>query len=188
MLVGISGTTGVQIGTHFLKKLYELGVNFELIISEMAQEIIRLETKEEISDLKKLATHVYNNNDLTAPPASGSSKFDTMVIIPCSMKTLSAISQGYANTLISRAADVIIKEGGKLVLVPRESPLSVIHLKNMLFLAKLGVVIAPPIPSFYYHPTSLDELIEHMIGRILDQLGIEVNIKRWNSIYENSKK
>ena len=118
---------------------------------------------------------------MEAAPASGSYKIETMVVVPCSMKSLSAISNGYADNLITRAADVMIKERRQLVLVVRESPLSAIHLENMLKLARIGVVIAPPVPSFYIKPKTVDDLIEYLVGRILDQIGIESNIKRWGS-------
>lgn len=179
MLVAITGASGVQIAIKLLEVLKSKGVKTELIISRVALDIIKIESNYNISDIRKLATKNYDIKDLTAPPASGSYILNEMVIVPCSMKTLSAIANGYANNLITRAADVIIKEKGKLVLVVRESPLSAIHLKNMLKLAKLGVVIAPPIPSYYINPKNVDELIEHSVGRILDQFGIESGIKRW---------
>ena len=187
MLVAISGTTGVQIGARFMKILHELKIEFDLIISEMAQKIIQIETNEDIKNLERLANNVYDNNDLTAPPASGSSNKEIMVIIPCSMKSLSAIAHGYSNSLITRAADVMIKEKKKLVIMPRENPLSVIHLKNMLTLAEVGVVIFPPIPSFYYNPQSIEDLIDHMLGRLLDQLEIKTNIRRWDEVYNKSE-
>ena len=188
VLVAISGTTGVQIGIKFLKKLHEMGIHVVLIISEIAKQIIKIETNENIDNIEKLAKEVYNNQDMTAPPASGSFKIDAMVIIPCSMKTISAIAHGFGHSLMTRAADVTIKEKRKLILAPRESPLSVIHLKNLLSLAKAGVIIAPPIPSFYHDPQTINDIIDHMLGRLLDHLGIETNIKRWDAIYKNFKK
>lgn len=179
MLVAITGASGTKIAIKLLEVLKSKGVKTELIISRVAHDIIKIESNYSISDILKLATKNYDIKDLTAPPASGSYFLNEMVIVPCSMKTLSAIANGYANNLITRAADVIIKEKGKLVLVVRESPLSAIHLKNMLKLAKLGVIIAPPVPSYYINPKSVDELIEHSVGRILDQFGIESGIKRW---------
>ncbi len=179
MLVAITGASGVQISIKLLKVLKSKGIKTELIISKIAEDIIKIESNHNISDVRELATKNYDVNDLSAPPASGTYKLEDMVVVPCSMKTLSAIANGYADNLISRAADVIIKEQGKLVLVVRESPFSAIHLENMLKLAKLGVVIAPPIPSYYIMPKNVDELIEHSVGRILDQFGIESGIKRW---------
>jgi 4-hydroxy-3-polyprenylbenzoate decarboxylase len=179
MLVAITGASGSILGIHFLEELLKLDIKTELIISESAEIIIKTELDYKIEDVRKLAAKNYKVNDLTASPASGSYKIDTMVIIPCSMKTLAAIANGYSDNLITRAADVMIKERRKLILVVRETPLSAIHLENMLKLSKLGVVIFPPIPSFYYKPTNIDDLIKHTIGRILDQIGIEIDIKRW---------
>lgn len=179
MLIAITGASGVQIAIKLLEYLNKKKIMTELIISNIAKEIIHIETDIKISDIQNLADKNYEVEDLTAPPASGSYKIDTMVIVPCSMKTLAAIANGYADNLITRAADVMIKENRKLILVVRESPLSAIHLENMLKLAKLGVVIAPPVPSYYIKPKNVDDLIEYTVGRLLDQMGIESNIKRW---------
>lgn len=181
MLIAITGASGVEIAVKLLQKLNEKGFTIELIISHAAEKIINLETEYKISEIRRLATKNYDVDDIAGAPASGSYKIDTMIIVPCSMKTLSAIANGYANNLIARAADVMIKENKRLVLVVRESPLSPIHLENMLKLARLGVIIAPPMPSYYIKPKSVDELIEHTVGRILDQLGIESDIKRWGA-------
>ena len=182
MLVAITGATGVQLAIKLLETLKEKNVKTELVISNIAEKIIAIETKYQISDIYKLADRNFDVDDLLAPPASGSYRLDSMIIIPCSMKSLSAIANGYANNLITRAADVMIKENRKLILVVRETPFSAIHLENMLKLAKLGVVIFPPIPSYYIKPKNIEELIEFTIGRILDQLGIESNIKRWGNL------
>ncbi|MFW9875492.1 MAG: UbiX family flavin prenyltransferase [Candidatus Thorarchaeota archaeon] len=182
MLVAITGATGVDLAVKFLKILKEKKIEVELIISKVAEKIIDIETDYNISEIRNVADKNYDIDDLLAPPASGSYKIESMVIIPCSMKTLSAIANGYANNLISRAADVMIKEKRKLLLAVRETPFSAIHLENMLKLARLGVIICPPIPSYYIKPKSVEELIEYTIGRILDQIGIESNIKRWGTI------
>jgi len=182
MLVAITGTTGVDLAVKLLKTLREKKIEITLIISKIAEKIIEIETDYKISDIRELANNNYDVDDLLAPPASGSFKIDTMIVIPCSMKTLSAIANGYANNLISRAADVMIKEKRKLILVVRETPFNVIHLENMLKLARLGVIINPPIPSYYIKPKSVDQLIEYTIGRILDQIGIDSDIPRWGSI------
>ncbi|MFX1329225.1 MAG: UbiX family flavin prenyltransferase [Promethearchaeota archaeon] len=182
MLVAITGASGVHLAVRFLEKLKERDIKTELIISKNAEKIITVETDYEISEVRKLAYKNYDVNDLLAPPASGSYKLDSMIIIPCSMKSLSAIANGYANNLITRAADVTIKENRTLILVVRETPFSAIHLKNMLKLAKLGVIIFPPIPSYYIKPKNVDELIDFTIGRILDLIGIESNIKRWGNL------
>jgi len=182
-LIAISGATGVQIAIRLLEIFKEKKIERELIISKLAQKVIELETDYSISEIRNLASKNYDVDDLTAPPASGSYKIENMIIIPCSMKTLAAIANGYADNLITRAADVIIKEQRKLVLVVRESPLNAIHLENMLKLARLGVIIAPPIPSYYIKPKNVNDLIEHTVGRILDQIGIESDIKRWGTDY-----
>ena len=181
MLVAITGASGSILGIKFLEELEKIEVSTELIISEKAEIIIKTETDYKISDVRNIATKNYDVNDLTAAPASGSYKTDKMVIIPCSMKTLAAIANGYSDNLISRVADVMIKERRKLILVVRETPLNAIHLENMLKLTKLGVIIFPPVPSFYYRPQRIDDIIKHTIGRILDQIGIEIDIKRWGN-------
>ena len=181
MLIAITAATGVDIAIKLLEKLKEKEIFTELIISKIAEEIIAVETNYTISDIRSLAHKNYEVDDFKAPPASGSYKIDSMIIVPCSMKTLAAIANGYADNLITRAADVMIKEKRKLILVVRESPLSVIHLENMLKLARIGVIIAPPIPSYYIKPKSVNDLIEYTVGRLLDQMDIESNIKRWGS-------
>lgn len=181
VIVAISGATGVIYGIKLLEalqdnKLYEI----HLLISPWAERIIKSETNFSVKQVKNYASYYYEINDFNAPIASGSFKTDGMVIIPCSMKTLSAIAHGYADNLITRSADVIIKEKRKLILIPRETPLSTIHLENMVKLARLGIVILPPIPAFYYKPKSLIEIIDHLTSKILDNLGIENHLyKRW---------
>ncbi len=180
MLVAITGATGVDLTIKLLEILIEKKVNVELVISRNAEKIISIETDYHVSEIRKLANKNYDVDDLQAAPASGSYKGNiSMIVIPCSMKTLSAIANGYANNLITRAADVMIKEKRKLILVVRESPFSAIHLENMLKLAQIGVVILPPIPSYYIRPKSVEELKTFTVGRILDQVGIESKIKRW---------
>ena len=181
VIVAICGATGVIYGIKLLKalqnnKFYEI----HLLISPWAERIIKSETNFSVKQVKNYASYYYEINDFNAPIASGSFKTDGMVIVPCSMKTLSAIAHGYADNLITRSADVIIKEKRKLILVPRETPLSTIHLENMVKLARLGIVILPPIPAFYYKPKSLNEIIDHLASKILDNLGIENHLyKRW---------
>lgn len=181
VLIGITGATGIRIAIKLLEILKERGIDRELIISEIAEKVIELESDYKISEIRNLASKNYDFDDLTAAPSSGSYKIEKMIVVPCTMKTLSAIANGYADNLITRAADVMIKEQRKLVLIVRESPFSAIHLENMLKLARLGVVIAPPVPSYYIKPKSVDELIDFTVGRILDQLGIDSGIKRWGS-------
>jgi 4-hydroxy-3-polyprenylbenzoate decarboxylase len=134
--------------------------------------------------VKSLASKFYSNDNMAAAISSGSFRTDGMVIIPCSMKTLSSIANGYEDSLISRAAGVCIKESRKLVIVPRETPLSRIHLENMLKLSQTGVIILPAMPGFYYKPRTMDDMIAHIVGKMLDQFGIEHNIfRRWTEHY-----
>jgi 4-hydroxy-3-polyprenylbenzoate decarboxylase len=179
ILIAVTGASGIVIAEKLLKVLKTKKIKTELIISKSAEVVILSETESKLRDIQQLATKYYTYDDFTAPPASGSHKIDSMIIVPCTMKTLSAIANGYSDNLITRAADVTIKEKRKLILIVRESPLSPIHLENMLKLARLGIVIAPPVPSYYIKPKSVDELINHTVGRILDQIGIESGIKRW---------
>jgi 4-hydroxy-3-polyprenylbenzoate decarboxylase len=179
ILIAITGASGIPIAEKLLEVLKSKDIKTELIISKSAEVVISSETDRKIKEIQQLATKSYDVDDLTAPPASGSYKIEVMIIVPCTMKTLAAIANGYSDNLITRAADVAIKEKRKLILIVRESPLSPIHLENMLKLANLGVVIAPPVPSYYIKPKSVDDLINHTVGRILDQIGIESGIKRW---------
>jgi 4-hydroxy-3-polyprenylbenzoate decarboxylase len=179
MLIAITGASGIILSVKLLEKLKEKKVLTELIISKVAEKIIKIESEYTLDFIRSLAINNYNAEDLTAPPASGSYKVDAMVIIPCSMKTLASIANGYADNLITRAADVMIKEHRKLILVVRETPFNAIQLENMLKLSRLGVIIAPPIPSYYIKPKTINDINEYFIGRILDHLGIESNIKRW---------
>ncbi len=181
VLIGITGATGIPIAIKLLEILKEKGIDRELIISIIAEKVIELESDYSVSEIRNLASKNYDVDDLTAAPSSGSYKNENMIIVPCTMKTLSAIANGYADNLITRAADVMIKEQRKLVLIVRESPFSAIHLENMLKLARLGVVIAPPVPSYYIKPKSVNELIEFTVGRILDQIGIDSGIVRWGA-------
>ena len=179
VLVAITGASGVDLAVILLEQLKKNGLNTELVITKVAEKIVNIETDYKVSDIIDLSDKYYDVDDLTAGPASGSYKNNIMIIIPCSMKTLAAIANGYADNLITRAADVIIKEQRKLILVVRESPFSAIHLENMLKLSRLGVIIAPPIPSYYIKPKSIKELNEYFVGRILDHIGVESDIKRW---------
>ena len=179
ILIAITGATGIKMAIKLIEVLNEKKINTELIISKAAELVIQKEADYSLSEIRKLSTQWYDVHDLAAAPASGSHIIDAMVIVPCTMKTLAAIANGYADNLITRAADVTIKEKRKLVLVVRESPLSAIHLENMLKLARLGVVIAPPVPSYYIKPKSVEELVNYTVGRILDQININNEIKRW---------
>ncbi|MEW6182899.1 MAG: UbiX family flavin prenyltransferase [Bacillota bacterium] len=173
VVVGITGASGVIYGITLLKALNDCRVETRLIISRQAEVITALETSHSPADIRALATHTYTEDEFIAPVASGSFLHDGMVVAPCSMKTLAGIAAGYAENLIQRAADVTVKEGRRLILLPRESPLSAIHLENMLKLARMGVVIAPPVPAFYHRPETVSDLVDFTVGRLLDLLGLK---------------
>lgn len=184
IIVGITGATGAPLALRLLQALRKFAdVETHLIISPWARTTIELETSLPFRDVKRLADVVYNANNQAASISSGSFLTAGMIIIPCSMKTLAGIRAGYADDLIGRAADVVINEGRKLVLVPRETPLSSIHLHNMAALADLGVRIVPPMPAFYNHPQTVDDIIDHVVARVLDQFGLEYSAaRRWNGL------
>lgn len=181
IVIGISGASGVQYGIRLLEALRNMGgFNTHLIISEPAKELIRIETELQVSDVEALGDHIYGDDDFTAPVASGSHRSRGMIIAPCSMKTLASIAAGMSDTLISRAADVCLKEKRPLVLMVRETPLNLIHIKNMKRAAEAGATILPACPAFYPRPGTVDDMIDFMAGRALDLLGIEHNLyKRW---------
>jgi len=180
LIVGISGSSGSILGIKLLEFLWSANFETHLIISSPAESIIPYETEYEIADVKKLATKVYDNQDFFTPVASGSFKTDAMIIIPCSMKTLAGIASGYSDNLMLRAADVCLKERRKLVLVTRETPLSLIHIKNMERVTQAGAVVVPPMLSFYSKPKTIDDMINYNLGKVLDVLGIENKLyERW---------
>lgn len=180
VVVAMTGASGAIYGITLLEQLKLLGIECHLILSPWAAQTITLETGWTPEQVRELAVCSYKADDLTAPVASGSFLHQGMVIAPCSMKTLASIACGYSNNLISRAADVTIKERRPLILLVRETPLSAIHLENMLKLARLGVIIMPPIPSFYQHPRTIEDLVLQTTARVLDLLGIAHNLgKRW---------
>jgi flavin prenyltransferase len=180
IIVGISGASGIIYGIRLLEVLKEIAIETHLIMSEWAERILALETDYDPAYVTGLAAARYENRDLAAPVSSGSFMTAGMVIAPCSMKTLAGIAGGYSQNLLERAADVTIKEGRKLVLMPRETPLSPIHLENMLKLARIGVAIAPPMPAFYIKPQNIRELVDHQVGKIIDRLGLQHRpFKRW---------
>ena len=181
LIVAITGASGVIYGKRLLEILREKKVETYLIVSKAAENVIQHELETTKRELEKLASHVYDVNDLSAPIVSGSFKTDGMIVIPCSMKTLAGIAHGYSENLILRAADVTLKEKRKLILVPRETPLSVVHLRNMLDLASQGVFILPAMPAYYHKPEKIEDLIDFVVGKALDLLGIEHELfKRWS--------
>lgn len=182
LIVGISGTSGIIYGIRLLEILKKKDVETHLVLTDIAESILREETSLHSSDVKALATYFYNIDDLTALISSGSFRTDGMIIIPCSMKTLSGIAHGYSENLLLRAADVTIKENRRLILVPRETPLSPIHLQNMLDLSRIGIIILPAMPAFYHKPNTIDDLVNFVVGRVLDILKIEHSLyRRWDN-------
>jgi len=180
LVVGISGASGVIYGVRFLEVLKDLKIESELILTSGAKQTLVHEMGIEASKVEKLATRVYDEKNLAASPASGSYKTDGMVVVPCSMKTLAGIASGYSDNLLLRAADVTLKQGRRLVLVPRETPLNRIHLENLLKAHQAGAIILPAMPGFYHRPKDLQDLIDHVIGKILDAFEIEHNLyRRW---------
>ncbi|MDR7665561.1 UbiX family flavin prenyltransferase [Methanosarcina sp. Z-7115] len=178
--VGISGASGIQYGIRLLEVLAEKGIKTHLILTDAAKQIIQIETDYTPEAVEKLATWNYSQKDFSAPIASGSYRTAGMVIAPCSMKTLAAVANGVSDTLITRAADVCLKEERKLILMTRETPLNLIHIENMLQAKRAGASILPACPGFYSRPKTLEDLIDIMVGRTLDLLGIENEIyRRW---------
>ncbi len=180
LVVGITGSTGVIYGIKLLEVLKEKNVQTHLILTEWAQKCIAMETDYTLDQVKSLATIISDETNMASSVSSGTHKIDGMIVIPCSMKTLSSIANGYDETLVARAAGVTLKESRKLILVTRETPLTAINLENMLKLARLGVIILPPVPGFYTKPKTIDEIVSHTIGKCLDQFDIEHDLyKRW---------
>lgn len=183
IIIGISGASGAIYGIELLKVLKALKVDTHLIISKTANITIAEETDYKVSDVVKLATEFHKVDDLAACVSSGSHKTAGMIIAPCSMRSLAEIATGVTSNLLTRSADVCLKERRKLVLMVRETPLHSIHLRNMLTLSDMGVVIAPPVPAFYSKPASLDEMVKHTIARILDNFDLDSGeIRRWQGL------
>ena len=182
-VIGMSGASGACYGIRLLEVLGEVGCTTHLVMSEAARKIIEIETDKNVREIETMADHVYLPRDFTAPIASGSHPFDAMVVVPCSMRTLAGIANGVADTLITRVADVGLKERRRLILVPRESPLSLIHLRNMVVVTEAGAVVLPACPGFYSQPRSLEDLVDVVVGRILDLLGLDHSLyRRWRGV------
>lgn len=180
IVVAITGASGAIFGIRVLEMLQKLSIETHLIVSRWARTTIAHETNYSLTQVEALASFVHHEENQAAPVSSGSFKTDGMIVAPCSMRTLAAIRSGAGDTLICRAADVMLKERRKLVLVARESPFSEIHLENMLSLSRMGVVILPPAPAFYNRPQSVDDVVNHVVGRMLDQFGLDApTMSRW---------
>jgi 4-hydroxy-3-polyprenylbenzoate decarboxylase len=189
LIVGLTGATGAILGIRLLEVLKSCDVESHLIITKWAQRTIEHETRYSINDVRALASVTHHLADMGASVSSGSFLTDGMVVIPCSMRTLGSIAHGYGEHLVHRAADVILKERRKLVLVARETPLSTIHLENMLKLASMGVTILPPMPAFYNHPQSVGDIVDHIVARVLDQFELAAPFaKRWDGQMQKPEK
>ena len=182
IIIGISGASGAIFGIRLLELLQAApAVETHVVISKWGQQTLEHETSWSAKEVRELADVAYAAGELSAAVSSGSFRTDGMVIVPCSMRTLGCIANGYGDSLIHRAADVVLKERRRLIVVPRETPLSEINLENMLKLARMGVTILPSDPAFYAHPKTIPDLVEHTVVRILDQLGVESDlIERWD--------
>ena len=183
LIIGMSGASGAILGIELLKAL-KINHDYEshLVMTKGAEETIQIETKYKVREVLELADKVYDIKHIGESIASGTFRTEGMIIVPCSMKTVAGIASGYSENLLLRAADVTIKEGRRLVVVARETPLSTIHLRNMVTLAETGAIIIPPMITYYINPLSLDDMNRHIIGKILDRFEIEIDgFNRWSS-------
>jgi 4-hydroxy-3-polyprenylbenzoate decarboxylase len=183
LLIGMSGASGVIYGIRMLEVLQSVAsVEVHLITTPAARKTIRLETDRDPREIDGLADVVHRFGDIAAAPASGSFRIDAMAVVPCSMKTLSAIAHSLSDNLLVRAADVALKERRPLLLAPRETPLHLGHLRSMVAVAELGAIVAPPMPAFYHRPATIDDIVDQTVNRLFDQLGIQLEedlFQRW---------
>jgi 4-hydroxy-3-polyprenylbenzoate decarboxylase len=188
LIVGITGASGAVYGVRLLELLRETDIESHLIISRAAQITLATETTLKVSDVEALADVVHSNQDIGAACSSGSFKNLGMVIAPCSIKTMSEIASGVTSNLISRAADVALKERRRVVLMLRETPLHLGHIKSMVSVTEAGAIVYPPVPAFYAQPASLEQMVDHTLGRVLDLFDIEVGVvKRWTGVRKRPK-
>lgn len=180
LIVGITGASGSVYAVRLIDVLRECGIEVHAVITDSGQRVLDYECGVTMEELSRRVDVLYPNADVGAAIASGSFRMDAMVVLPCSMKTAGAIAHGVTDDLLTRAADVTLKEGRRLLLVPRETPMHEIHIENLLRLARAGAVIMPAAPGFYHRPETLDDLVNMMVGKILDRLGIEAELfTRW---------
>ncbi len=180
MVVGISGASGVVFGVRLLEVLREVGVATHLVMSRSAEVTIAHELDMKVAAVRELATVVHAIGDIGATISSGSFRTRGMIVAPCSMRSMSEIATGVTSSLLTRAADVMLKERRRLVLMVRETPLHTGHLRTMVQLSEMGAIVAPPVPAFYARPASIDEMVDHTVGRVLDLFDIEVGtVRRW---------
>jgi flavin prenyltransferase len=183
LIVGISGATGAIYGVRLLQVLKEKQIDAHLVITSTSKKIIIEETPYSVEEVESLASVVYQDEDLEASISSGSFRTEGMVVLPCSIKTLSGIAHSYNANLLTRAADVTLKERRKLILAIRETPLHTGHVDLMLQASRMGAVLLPPMPAFYFHPRSIEDIINHTVGKVLDLFGIEHDLfKRWGNV------
>jgi 4-hydroxy-3-polyprenylbenzoate decarboxylase len=188
LIVGISGASGVIYGVRLLQLLRNAGVQAHLVMSKTAELTFAYETTLKIADVRTLAHATHAIDDMAAPISSGSFRTMGMIVAPCSMRSMSEISSGVTTTLLTRAADVTLKERRKLVLLVRETPLHTGHLRSMTALSEMGAIIAPPVPAFYAKPETLDDMVDHTVGRVLDLFDIDVGVAhRWGE-HEDSRR
>jgi len=187
LIVGLTGATGSILGIRLLEALKQSDVETHLVVSNWARRTLEHETPYTLAQVSALANVCHNTANMAAEISSGSFLTEGMVVIPCSMRTLGSIAHGTGENLVHRAADVVLKERRKLVLVTRETPLSELHLENMLKLARMGAMIVPPMPAFYNKPKSIDDIVNHIVARVLDQFNISAPFaKRWDGQMDNS--
>jgi 4-hydroxy-3-polyprenylbenzoate decarboxylase len=180
LVIGISGASGVIYGVRLLQVLQSMPVETHLVMTRTAEVTLAYETDWKVKDVKALADHVHQPGDLAAPVSSGSFRTLGMVVAPCSMRSLGEIATGISSSLLTRAADVVLKERRRLVLLPRETPLHAVHLRNLATVAELGAIVAPPMPAFYSRPRTVEDIVDHTVGRVLDLFDIDAGIvKRW---------
>jgi len=183
IIVGITGATGSILGVRLLELSRAAGIETHLVVSKWGIRTVMHETPYGIEQIRQMASFSYQEGDAGAAISSGSFLTDGMVVIPCSMRTLGAVASGHGDNLIHRAADVVLKERRKLVLVVREAPFNEIHLENMLKLTRMGAVITPPVPAFYNHPRTIADVVDHIASRALDHLGIHLDrVSRWDGV------
>lgn len=181
LVIGISGASGVVYGVRLLEALKPLPVETHLVVTRTAEVTLAHETDFKVAEVRELADVVHGVDDLAAAVSSGSFRTLGMIVAPCSMRSLGEIATGISSNLLTRAADVVLKERRKLVLLVRETPLHAIHLRNMATLADMGAIIAPPVPAFYNRPKTLDDVIDHTVGRVLDLFDLDTGkVKRWS--------
>lgn len=188
LIIGISGASGTIYAATLIKTCRELNIETHVVISEGAMRIIEMETDYDLREIKSMGDYLYDNSNIGGAIASGSFKTDGMIVVPCSIRTLSGIANSYNENLLTRAADVTLKEGRKLVLVVRETPLHIGHLELMVKVARTGAVILPPMPAFYHKPATIQDIVNHTVGRVLDQFEIEANLfERWGSDFKDGE-